>query len=317
MADVTCLGILVADVVGKPVDEIPARGKLTLVDTMELHIGGCASNTGTALAKIGVDTAIIGKVGSDGFGDFVVDSLSKHGADCSGIVRDGETSTSVTMVMIHGDGERSFIHYLGANATLTEDDIDLDLVGRGRILHVAGCFLMPAFDGKPAARVLKKAREMGVTTTLDTCWDSRGNWMKLLEPCLEHVDYAVPSIEEARMLTDKQSPEDVARALMDKGVKNVALKMGDQGCYIKSPDVELSIPIYQVDTVDATGAGDAFAAGFLTGLVNGWDLERTGKFANATGAFCVTALGATTGIPDGKTIEDFVASRDSDRGRRG
>ena len=211
MVDVTCLGILVADVVGKPVDEIPTRGKLTLVDTMELHTGGCASNTGTALARIGVDTAIIGKVGSDGFGDFVINSLSKHGADCTGIVRDDAVATSATMVMVHGDGERSFIHYLGANATLTEDDIDLDMVGRGRILHVAGSFLMPAFDGEPTARVLKKAREMGVVTTLDTCWDSRGNWMKLLEPCLEYVDYAVPSIEEARMVTGREKPAEVAQ----------------------------------------------------------------------------------------------------------
>ena len=106
-------------------------------------------------------------------------------------------------------------------------------------------------------------------------------------------------------------PADVAAVLMDKGVGTVALKMGDQGCYIRSKDLELSIPIYKVDVVDALGAGDAFAAGFLTGIVNGWDLERTGKFANATGAFCVTALGATTGIKDQNTIEAFIAARES------
>ena len=307
MADVTCLGILVVDVVCKPVDEWPDRGKLVLVDTMELHIGGCASNAGTALAKIGVDTAITGKVGNDGFGDFLIKSLEEHGADCTGIVRDASAATSATMVMVHGDGERSFIHYLGANATLTEDDIDFDVIAKTRILHIAGAFLMPSFDGEPTARVLKIARGMGVTTTLDTAWDSRGNWMKLLEPCLAHVDYFVPSIEEARMVTGKHDPADVAKVLLDRGVGTVALKMGNQGCYIKNADVELSIPIYEVNCVDAVGAGDAFAAGFLTGLVNGWDLERTGKFANAVGAFCVTALGATTGIKDHKTIEDFIA----------
>lgn len=310
MADVTCLGILVADVVGKPVDEVPDRGKLTLVDTMELHTGGCAANTGIALAKIGVDTAIIGKVGDDGFGDFMIKALGGWGADCSGIVRDGTSNTSSTMVMVHGDGERSFIHYIGANAALTEDDVNFDVIKNSKILHVAGTFLMPAFDGEPTARVLKKAQEMGVTTSLDTCWDSKGNWMKLLEPCLPYMDYAVPSIEEARMCTGQHDPADVAKAFMDKGVKTVALKMGDQGCYIRSADVELSIPIFPVDAVDATGAGDSFAAGFLAGVVNGWDLERTGKFANATGAFCVTAMGASTGIKDQKTIEQFIASRE-------
>lgn len=297
---------MVADCVGKPIESMPERGKLALVDSLELHIGGCASNTGTALAKIGIDAAIIGKVGNDGFGDFMVNELSKYGSDCSGIVRDEVTHTSATMVMVDGKGERTFIHYIGANATLTEQDVDWNVVKRGKILHVAGTFLMPAFDGQPTANVLKKARELGVTTSLDTCWDSRGNWMKLLEPCLPYVDYAVPSIEEARMCTGKQDPSDVADVFMDKGVKTVALKMGDQGCYIKNKDIELRIPIYKVNAIDAVGAGDAFAAGFLAGIVNGWDLLRTGKFANAVGAFCVTALGATTGIKDQETIEAFI-----------
>lgn len=310
MADVTCLGILVADVIGKPVDVIPERGKLVLVDTMELHTGGCASNTGTALAKIGIDTVIMGKVGSDGFGDFMVGELSKHGADCSGIVRDPKTHTSATMVMVHGDGERSFIHYIGANAQLREEDVSFDVVRKSGILHVAGTFLMPAFDGQPTANVLKKAKDLGITTSLDTCWDSRGNWMKLLAPCLPYIDYFVPSIEEARMITGRHEPADIAGLLLDRGVGTVALKMGDQGCYIRSKDIELSIPIYQVEAVDACGAGDAFAAGWLAGVVNGWDLERTGKFANAVGAFCVTALGATTGIKDQKTTEAFIAARE-------
>jgi sugar/nucleoside kinase (ribokinase family) len=310
MIDVTCLGILVADVVGVPVDVLPARGKLTLVDRMELHGGGCASNTGIGLAKIGVKTAVIGKVGKDGFGDFVVNLLEKSGLDCSGVVRDNEFSTSATMVMVHGDGERSFIHYIGANANIKEEDINFDIIKNSKILHIAGSFLMPGFDGEPTARVLKKAKELGVITALDTAWDSRGNWMKLLEPCLEYIDYAVPSYEEAKMVTGKDNPADVANVLIDKGVKTVALKMGSDGCYIKDKDNEIRIPIYKVDAIDATGAGDSFAAGFLTGIVNGWDLEYTGKFGNAVGAFCVTALGATPGIKDQATIQKFIADRE-------
>jgi len=300
----------VADVVGKPVDVMPERGKLTLVDRMELHGGGCANSTGIGLAKIGVKTAVIGKVGDDGFGDFVIGNLTRNKVDCTGVVRDKDAATSSTMVLVHGDGERSFIHYIGANGTLTEADVDFGVVKSSKILHIAGSFLLPGFDGEPTARVLKKAKELGVTTSLDTAWDSRGNWMKLLAPCLPYVDYAVPSIEEARMVTGKHEPEDVAAVLLDYGVGTAALKMGAKGCYIRSKDIELHIPIYKVDVVDALGAGDAFAAGFLAGLVNGWDLERTGKFANATGAFCVTALGATTGIKDRKTIEDFIAERE-------
>ncbi len=306
MPDVTCLGILVADVIGKPVRHLPEKGKLELVERMELHSGGCAANTGGALAKIGINTAVMGKVGNDGFGDFVIGYLQKLSVDCRGVARDNSVSTSATMVMVDEAGERSFLHYIGANGAITVDDINWDVIKESRILHIAGTFLMPGFDGEPTAEVLRKAKQMGVTTSLDTAWDSRGNWMKLLEPCLEYIDYAVPSIEEARMCTGKQEPAEIAAALMDKGVKVVALKMGEQGCYIRSSGQEIRLPIYKVNAVDANGAGDAFAAGFLTGIANGWDLEKTGKFANAAGAFCVTAIGATTGIKDQAAIEAFI-----------
>jgi sugar/nucleoside kinase (ribokinase family) len=210
------------------------------------------------------------------------------------------------MVVVHSDGERSFIHYIGANACLSEDDVDFDLIKDSQILHIAGTFLMPGFDGEPTARVLAKAQAMGITTTLDTAWDSKGQWMRVIEPCLEHVDYIVPSIAEAQQVTGKTDPADVAKVLMDHGVKVVGLKMGEEGCYIRSADAEIRIPRYEVKAVDALGAGDAFAAGFLTGLVEGWDLEKTGRFANATGAHCVMAVGSTTGIKNMQEILEFM-----------
>ncbi|MDO8585906.1 MAG: sugar kinase [Armatimonadota bacterium] len=310
MSDVVCLGILVADVVGKPVDKWPGRGELELVDRMELHTGGCAANTGIALAKIGVDVAVIGKVGNDGFGDFMISRLKSHGIDPSGVVRSDRSNTSATMVMVHSDGERSFLHYFGANRDLVEDDVDMDLVAKSRILHVAGSFLMPNIDGQPTANILKKAKSLGVTTCLDTCWDATGKWMKVLAPCLPHIDYFLPSIAEAEMLTGKKSPADIAKALLDAGVGTVALKMGEEGSYIRTREAEMSVKPFDVRAIDALGAGDCFVAGFLTGLVNGWDLERTGKFANAVGAFCVTELGATTGVKDQATTEMFIRSQE-------
>jgi sugar/nucleoside kinase (ribokinase family) len=304
MADITCVGILVADLVGKPVDKYPERGKLVLIDQLELHSGGCAANTGVDLAKIGIDTSIIGKVGKDGLGDFMINALVKNGVSAEGIARDENTGTSGTMVMVHSDGERDFIHYLGANATFTENDINWDMIKGSKIMHIAGSFLMPSFDGMPTANALKKAQSMGIITTLDTAWDSKGQWMDVLKPCLEYIDYAVPSIEEARMVTGKHEPADVAKVLMDNGVKVVALKMGEDGCYIRSSDTEISIPRFTVNAIDALGAGDSFAAGFLTGILQGWDLEKTGRFANAVGACCVMELGATTGI---KSMEETLA----------
>ncbi len=306
MPDITCIGILVADVVGLPIDQMPDRGKLSLVDRMELHSGGCAANTGISLAKIGIDTAVIGNVGQDGFGDFMVNTMAKNGIDPSGVHRDQNQATSATMVMVHSDGERTFIHYLGANATFCENDIDMSIVNSSKLVHIAGSLLMPTFDGEQTAAVLKKAKQAGVLTSLDTCWDSKGRWMELIAPSLPYLDYIVPSIEEAKMLTGKTQPDDIAKVLMDAGVGCVALKMGSDGCYVRTATQEVRVPRFTVKAIDALGAGDSFAAGFLAGVIKGWDMEQTATFANAVGACCVMAVGATTGIRNMEDTLQFI-----------
>jgi sugar/nucleoside kinase (ribokinase family) len=304
MADVVCVGILVADIVGQPVDTYPERGKLALVPRMELHPGGCAANTGIALGKLGIAVRIIGRVGRDGFGEFMVSELQRHGVDTEGVAPDERANTSATMVMVHSDAERSFLHYRGANAELTDADVKPALLEDARLLHIAGSFLMPKFDGEPTARVLAEARRRGLTTCLDTAWDAQGRWMSILAPCLPHLDHFVPSIEEAQQITGCHEPAAIAGALRDAGVGTVVLKMGERGCYVSTADAAFSLPALAVDAVDALGAGDAFAAGYIAGLVQGWDLERAARFATAVGATCVTALGATTGV---RSLDETLA----------
>ena len=306
MADVVCVGILVADCVGKPVEGLPERGKLALLDQLELHLGGNASNTALGLAKIGISSAIIGKVGRDGFGDFLESTLKRAGVDTSGLVHDARSHTSSTMVMVHPDGERSFLHYLGANAFFGEDDIAWNLIRPAKVMHIGGHFLMSAFDGEPAARALKQAKDLGITTCLDPCWDSKGRWMNLVRPCLQYTDYFLPSIEEAKQIASREDPGEIADALLSEGVGTVGLKMAEQGCLIKSYDHELRLPAFQIDPVDATGAGDAFVTGFLTGVVNGWDLEQTGRFANAVGAMATLAIGTTAGVRSMAETQAFM-----------
>ncbi len=294
---IVCLGIMVADLVGGPLHALPKRGTLVLVDKMGLFPGGCAVNTATALVRLGLPASVIGKVGHDSLGDFMLDTLSERGVDVQGVRRDPETGTATTMVMLDPDGERRFIHYLGANANLVVGDVDFDLVEKSAILHIAGCFIMPGIDGEPTAGLLKRARSAGVTTFLDTAWDAQGRWMKLLAPVLPHLDYIVPSLAEARAITGFVEPADVAKALLDSGVGTVALKMGAAGCLVMTGDGRpRHFPAYQVNVVDATGAGDAFAAGFIAGVYLGWSIEQTARLANAVGALCVTGMGAQGGV---------------------
>lgn len=294
---IICLGILVADIVGRPLRVVPDLGKLALVDEMSLHTGGCAINTATALARLGLPVEVIGKVGSDSFGDFVLNALAERCIGTSGITRDKKVGTSATMVMVAPNGERRFVHYIGANARLTLQDIDLAMVKTGSILHVGGSLVLPGIDGQPTAELLHQARLAGMITFMDTVWDDTGRWMQILAPCLPEVDYFVPSLSEGQALTGLDAPIEIARALLDKGVKTIGLKIGEDGCLVMSGDGQaIRLPAFQVDVVDATGAGDAFVAGFIAGIWHGWSLEKTARFANAVGALCVTGLGASGGV---------------------
>lgn len=297
MSQVCCLGILVADVVGKPIETFPPKGTLAAVERIELHVGGCAANTSLALAKMGIEAAILGKIGMDGFGQFLTTALERHGVGTRGLRRDNAEATSATMVAVDGAGERTFLHYPGANAVFSADDVFWPEIEAAPILHIAGPFLMPRYMGADNAAVLKQAKALGKTTTLDTVWDATGRWMSVLKPCLPCLDYLLPSWEEARLLTGRATPEEAAQVFLDGGVGTVGLKLGAAGAYLRTAGGdELHVPPFPVEAVDALGAGDCWAAGFLCGLAHGWNLEKTARFANAAGACAVQALGATTGI---------------------
>ncbi|HHU62650.1 MAG TPA: carbohydrate kinase family protein [Clostridiales bacterium] len=312
MCHIVCLGVLCADVIVKPVDKFPDKGKLNLVDKLELHTGGCATNAAIDLAKLGIKPAIIGKVGDDGFGNFLRSTLEKEGVDVGGLKLSKNDSTSASVVLSGSDGERTFLHCLGSNAQFQETDIDFSIIKNTKILFVAGSLLMPKFDGQQTANTLRKAQEMGVYTALDTAWDSTGRWMRAIKPCLPYLDLFMPSIEEAEMISGKSDVNDMADVFIDLGAKLVVIKMGEKGCFIKKPDgTAYTIPAYlDVEAVDTTGAGDAFAAGFITGILKGWDLERCGKFANAVGAHCVMAVGASSGIKSLDEIMAFIKERE-------
>ncbi len=303
---VLCLGIIVGDFLGKPVEEMPERGKLVLTERTELHIGGCASNTGVILTRLGVQVSVIGKVGDDNLGRFLIGKLKEENIDVTGVKVSRDKTTSGTLVFIHSDGERSFIHSTGANGDLHLEDIDFNFVRRFPLLHIAGAFLMPGFDGKPLAQTFKKAKELGLITTFDTAWDSRGRWLELIEESLPYVDYFLPSIEEAKMITKKERPEEIADFLMDRGVKNVGLKMGGDGSFIcNSRKESYRFKALDIDVVDTTGCGDAYAAGFIAGIVREFSFEKCGMLANLAGAKIATAIGTTAGIVSYGDILDF------------
>jgi sugar/nucleoside kinase (ribokinase family) len=294
---VVVLGILCADTIAGPVAGMPKRGLLTPVDRLELHTGGCATNVTIDLAQLGVASSILGKIGSDAYGDFIWHTLEQEGVDTTGLRRDDHVPTSATVVLVGRDGERSFLHCLGANAALVPEDVDMKLVHSADIFVVAGALLMPRLDGEPMAQILRSAREHGAVTVLDTAWDASGRWMSRIRPCLPFCDYFMPSEAEAVMLAGTSELEAMAASFASCGARNVIIKLGERGCFLQPENgVTELIPSLVVQAVDTTGAGDAFVAGFVTGLAQGWDAERCARLAVTVGAMCVMATGASSGV---------------------
>ena len=305
MIDVVCLGILVADVIARPVNALPPRGELAVVEEISLRGGGCAHSTASGLARLGARAAVAGKVGVDPLGSHLVGLLDERGVDRRGVLRDATWPTSTTVVVVSTDGERTFLHLPGANAHLRTEELDRDLLFAGRVLHVGGALVMPELDGEPTAALLAEARQRGILTSLDTAFDASGRWERLL-PCLPHLDLVTPSLTEARAVSGERDPVAVAAWFLTRGVTEVALTMGEAGCFVASENVAEQITAIPVRAVDGTGSGDAFAAGLLYGRLAGWPLVQAARFANAVGALSTTAVGAVEGLLDVEGTRAFV-----------
>ena len=294
--DVICLGILVADAIARPVDKLPAHGSLALVEEVSLRGGGCALNTASVLAGLGLEAGVAGKVGADALGDFLLGLLRSRGVDRRGVIVDEAGPTSASVVLVDSAGERTFLHVPGANGRLRREELDPELLFGARALHLAGALVMPELDGEPAADLLAEARRRGLVTSLDTVWDATGRWKRVL-PALPHVDLFAPSLAEGQAISGEREPAAVAAWLRGRGARTVALKLGADGCYAAGEGFDGLVDAFPVRVVDGTGAGDAFVAGLLYGTLAGWPLERAARLANAVGALATTAIGAVEGVP--------------------
>ncbi len=309
MKKVACVGILVADVMVSGMTEQPRPGELVRVDSVTVHNGGNAMTAAINLRKLGVESKMIGKIGCDLFGEFLEKRLNEYGVDTRGLKKDTETNSSVSIVLLDKSGERSFLHTVGTNGTFSECDIDYSIIDECDMVFVTGTYLMDTFDGAETVKFLKKCKEMGKTTFLDVCWDAKGRWAALLDDSMPYIDFFMPSIDEAVNIAGCRELEDIADVFMKKGVKNVVVKTGKTGAYmrLKGEKTGRCFPTLSgVKPIDTTGAGDSFCSGFLAAYARDLAPEECIKTANTTGSMCVRAKGATTGIGTYEETLEFL-----------
>ena len=306
--DVVVAGLAVTDIIGRPVDlkNLPRRGALKLIDSITLTTGGNVSNVGIDLAKLGFSVGAITRVGDDSLGRYVTQHYRTFGIDIEGVTVDAKAQTSATMVSVDKTGERTFLHTRGCMKNFRAEDVlsRLSFLQSARILAVGYLGLLPETE-KEFERLFRTLKEK---TSLKILLDSAASprvTSRALRGFLPYVDFFIPSYEEAVLITGCRTPESIVEFLRRAGAPHVVgVKLGARGCYISDGRRAEYVKGRTVKrVVDATGAGDAFIAGFIAGILKGMDACESARVANAVAASCVSAVGASTAI---KTLQHYL-----------
>jgi sugar/nucleoside kinase (ribokinase family) len=309
MANVGCAGILVSDTFCGPMRELPREGQLLAVDSLPTKAGGCAANVAIDLAKQGIGTEVAGCLGDDPSAKVLLSGLQEHGVGCSRIVYTGGLPTSKTVILLVAEQDRRYIHSFGANAAFTVGHIDRDWVQSLQVFYVGGLFLMPAFRMEELLDLLAFCRQHGVVTVVDVVIPQNASIPGDLGPLLSNIDFFVPNDDEARAMTGLSDPTGQLRALIRAGAGTVFITRGQRGVIAGRGRQSWEAGAYEMEqTIDPSGSGDAFAAGVVTGIVRGWDIPTTIRYASALGASAVRALGTTDGVFTAAQAEAFIAA---------
>jgi sugar/nucleoside kinase (ribokinase family) len=296
---VACLGVHIVDVLARPIASPPLAGGRHMVDEVRITAAGTAAGTSVDLAKLGIETVVLGAIGDDELGELLVQMLDRHGVDTTRLVRKQDDRTSVSILLIGDDGERQVVVRLpGANSHLSLDDVDFDAIAEADLLHVGGVDVLGKFAGAPLREVMAFARSRGVPTSLDVLGPCDERIAERLAPALRDADYFLPNADQLTGMTGCSEPAEAAAALRRLGVGCVVATLGADGSLVSSDRGEAFLPAFDVPVVDTTGCGDAFAAGFIVGVLSGRDEQSAAWLGTAAAAQVVQGLGSDAGIRD-------------------
>jgi sugar/nucleoside kinase (ribokinase family) len=293
------VGEINADLVLREVSPFPALGREVLVSESELVLGSASAICASGLARLGNRVEFSGKVGADLFGRFCLEEMSRSGIGLDHVIVDKGTTTGIT-VSISSGPDRALVTCLGAIAELAAEDVpDAAFEGPSH-LHVAGFFLQTRLRaGLP--ELFRRAHRRGLTTSLDTGHDPKGEWRGGLAEALEEADLFFPNQEEIRAISGR---DDLEEALRSFGSTRVVAKLGPSGAAVLDGGSLVRVPAPDVQVVDTTGAGDSFDAGFLHAWIRERPLEECLRYGAAAGSLSTRALGGTKAQP---TLEELTA----------
>ena len=302
--DLICIGTALVDSIIRGFDPTPVSASGYLAESGTLSAGGEAVNEATAAAKLGLNTGIFCALGNDPAGEIVLSELRKNGVDTGSVVR--TETTPVTTMFVRADGTRQSVTNQAHRFNFHPEN-DPPRFTDAKAVILGSLFRVPFDDPGIIHAVVSHSKAAGQLVIADTKLPNfRFLTLEDLRESLPLVDYITPNEDEARHFTGKDDPEEMADVFLGYGVKHVIIKLGSRGCFLKSGTITIRLPACSIQAVDATGAGDNFAAGFASEILRGATEEEALRFANACGAICTTATGAGTALKNREQVIRFM-----------
>ncbi len=305
-SDVLVIGSINMDLVVR-VPQIPLPGQTLLATDFQAIPGGKGANQAVAAARLGVQTALVGRVGTDPFGQTLLTSLQRSGVNTQHVWQTPDTPSGVALITVSAAGQNAICVAPGANACLTGNDI---AAAEPLLATVRTCVLQLEIPLATAVQAVARARARGVEIILDPAPAPVA-----LPPELLAADILTPNETEAAQLlglsVGQLDPAATAAALRANGARAVVLKLGARGCYVAGPEGTAHIPGHVVPVVDTTAAGDAFTAALAAARSAGHPLRYAAEFANAAGALACTRFGAQPSAPARVEVEALLAGGQS------
>ena len=240
----------------------------------------------------------------------MIAELDRQGTTTSHISRGGEAHTSETFILNVRGEDRRYLHSFGANADFSLADIDLSVLDGARVLYVGGYFAMPSFTASDLITLFERAKQKNLITVLDVVVANLAGVQEQIGALIRNADYFTPNQDEARCITGIDDPRGQVEALAKLGPNCTSIvTCGPRGALVSYGGEIVHVPGYPMETVDGSGAGDAFAAGLITGLLRGWPLPNILEFANAVGASCTRAVGCLDGVFTFEEAQAFLAGQ--------
>lgn len=289
--DVICFGALNVDRLYR-VNRIAGRDEESFIIDFKEAPGGSAANTAVGLARLGLKTGFIGKVSDKREGKLLLNDFKRQNVDVNGIIVSKEGRSGVAMGYVDTKGDRALYIDPGVNDSLELKEIDLKYADNTAFLHLTSFIGEKPF--KAQKELVRGLRDVRISFDPGELYARKG--LTVLKLMIERSFVMLPSENELKLLTGKKYDEG-SKILIKKGVSIVAVKLGERGCYVTNGKESYLVEPYKVKVVDTTGAGDAFCAGFLYGLIKNKDLYECGRLGNFVASRCIEKVSAREGLP--------------------